>query len=168
MLQRADLILSLRARKKYGCATCRSPMGCRRPSEISLETAAREAVTDNAFPACSERWSVTAHLAKASQVIVSRGFGSVARSVVQPTVAGESVLFWQRKGAERFQDVTARERLREFVRTSAGFCQQQAAVGGEVPMIETVERCAARGTITSIAGVLNGTCNFVLERCGEG
>jgi homoserine dehydrogenase len=43
-----------------------------------------------------------------------------------------------------------------------------AAVGGEVPMIETVERCAARGTITSIAGVLNGTCNFVLERCGEG
>jgi hypothetical protein len=43
------------------------------PSEISLETAACEAVTDNAFPARSERWSVTAHLAKAIQVIVSPG-----------------------------------------------------------------------------------------------
>jgi homoserine dehydrogenase len=43
-----------------------------------------------------------------------------------------------------------------------------AAVGAAAPMIETVERCAASGPISSLAAVLNGTCNFVLERCSQG
>jgi homoserine dehydrogenase len=43
-----------------------------------------------------------------------------------------------------------------------------AAVGGATPMIEGVDRYAARGPIVSMAAVVNGTCNFVLDRCGQG
>jgi homoserine dehydrogenase len=43
-----------------------------------------------------------------------------------------------------------------------------AAVGGSAPMIEAVDRCAAHAPIASIAAVLNGTCNFVLDRCAQG
>jgi len=44
----------------------------------------------------------------------------------------------------------------------------RAAVGGATPMIEAVERCAASGAIVALRGILNGTCNFVLDRCREG
>lgn len=43
-----------------------------------------------------------------------------------------------------------------------------AAVGGSVPMIEAVHRAASDGEVISIAGVLNGTCNYVLDRCTDG
>jgi homoserine dehydrogenase len=43
-----------------------------------------------------------------------------------------------------------------------------AAVGGCAPMIEAVRREARHGEIRCIAGVLNGTCNHVLDRCAEG
>lgn len=41
-----------------------------------------------------------------------------------------------------------------------------AAVGGSVPMIEAVTE--GRGGIRAITGVLNGTCNYVLDRCAAG
>ncbi|HET7041311.1 MAG TPA: homoserine dehydrogenase, partial [Gemmatimonadales bacterium] len=43
-----------------------------------------------------------------------------------------------------------------------------AAVGGALPALETVRRAAASGQIRGVAGVLNGTCNFVLDRCAAG
>jgi homoserine dehydrogenase len=43
-----------------------------------------------------------------------------------------------------------------------------AAVGGSAPMVEAVRRQANRGEITSIEGILNGTCNYLLDRCSEG
>jgi homoserine dehydrogenase len=43
-----------------------------------------------------------------------------------------------------------------------------AAVGGALPALEAVRRAAAGEKIHSIAGVLNGTCNFVLDRCAAG
>lgn len=43
-----------------------------------------------------------------------------------------------------------------------------AAVGGGVPMLETVETRAAKGRIERIDAVLNGTTNFVLDRIGAG
>ena len=43
-----------------------------------------------------------------------------------------------------------------------------AAVGGSAPMIEAIRSATERGEIQSIAGVLNGTCNFILDRCAEG
>ena len=43
-----------------------------------------------------------------------------------------------------------------------------AAVGGSSPMIEAVRTAAKRGPLIALSGVLNGTCNFVLERCAHG
>ncbi len=41
------------------------------------------------------------------------------------------------------------------------------AVGGGVPMIETVNKLGRENPITSIRGVLNGTCNFVLDKMAQ-
>lgn len=43
-----------------------------------------------------------------------------------------------------------------------------AAVGGEVPVLETVRALASRDGITRVRGVINGTCNFVLDRLETG
>lgn len=43
-----------------------------------------------------------------------------------------------------------------------------AAVGGSAPMLEALRRAAQHSEIQCIAGVLNGTCNYVLDRCAEG
>jgi homoserine dehydrogenase len=43
-----------------------------------------------------------------------------------------------------------------------------ASVGGGAPLIETVRRAAAQGEIVRIEAVLNGTCNFILNRLAEG
>ena len=42
------------------------------------------------------------------------------------------------------------------------------AVGGAVPMLEFVEALAAGGSIQRIRGVVNGTCNYVLDRRSAG
>jgi homoserine dehydrogenase len=43
-----------------------------------------------------------------------------------------------------------------------------AAVGGAVPVLERIRELASRERIVSIEGVLNGTCNFVLDRLHAG
>lgn len=43
-----------------------------------------------------------------------------------------------------------------------------ASVGGGAPLIETVRRARAHGPVVSIEAVLNGTCNFILNRLAEG
>lgn len=43
-----------------------------------------------------------------------------------------------------------------------------AAVGGAAPMIETLERAVQNGPVTRLRGVLNGTCNFVLDQLAKG
>ena len=43
-----------------------------------------------------------------------------------------------------------------------------AAVGGAVPALEAVRALADDGHIVSLSGVLNGTCNYILDRLGDG
>lgn len=43
-----------------------------------------------------------------------------------------------------------------------------AAVGGALPALETIEEAKCHGTITSLSGVLNGTTNFILDRIAQG
>ncbi len=43
-----------------------------------------------------------------------------------------------------------------------------ASVGGGAPLIETVRRARAHGAIVRIEAVLNGTCNYILNRLAEG
>jgi homoserine dehydrogenase len=47
-----------------------------------------------------------------------------------------------------------------------GQLRYSAAVGGAAPMIEAVSRHS--GAIKSLSGVLNGTCNFILDQCADG
>lgn len=58
--------------------------------------------------------------------------------------------------------------LERFARQGGGSVRYSAAVGGSAPMIEAVCRVAARSEIPSIEGILNGTCNFLLDRCADG
>lgn len=43
-----------------------------------------------------------------------------------------------------------------------------ASVGGGAPLIETVRRARGHGPVVRIEAVLNGTCNFILNRLAEG
>ena len=43
-----------------------------------------------------------------------------------------------------------------------------AAVGGAVPALEAVGAAAKQGPVISLAGVLNGTCNYILDRIAAG
>lgn len=43
-----------------------------------------------------------------------------------------------------------------------------ASVGGGAPLIETVRRARAHGPVVRLEAVLNGTCNFILNRLAEG
>ena len=43
-----------------------------------------------------------------------------------------------------------------------------AAVGGGTPMIEAIDNARSDGKIAALAAVLNGTCNFILDRCAAG
>jgi homoserine dehydrogenase len=43
-----------------------------------------------------------------------------------------------------------------------------ASVGGSVPALELVDRLARQGSIRKLEGVINGTCNFILDRLQAG
>lgn len=49
-----------------------------------------------------------------------------------------------------------------------GALRCSAAVGGAVPALEAVRAIADSGRIVSISGVLNGTCNYILDRLAVG
>jgi homoserine dehydrogenase len=43
-----------------------------------------------------------------------------------------------------------------------------AAVGGSLPALEAVTRIAERGEIVGVAGIINGTCNFICDSLADG
>lgn len=58
--------------------------------------------------------------------------------------------------------------LHALAETAGAGLAYSAAVGGGSPLIETVRRAASLGEVASIEAVLNGTCNFILNRLAEG
>src|SRR5208337_4714133 len=40
----------------------------------------------------------------------------------------------------------------------------EAAVGGGIPVVKTLRESLAGNTIQRVAGILNGTCNYILSR----
>ncbi|MCZ6834732.1 MAG: homoserine dehydrogenase [Planctomycetota bacterium] len=58
--------------------------------------------------------------------------------------------------------------LRDLARRSGVTLSYSPAVGGGVPMLEAVRRVAKQGRVTRVRGVLNGTCNYILERLEQG
>jgi homoserine dehydrogenase len=60
------------------------------------------------------------------------------------------------------------ENLSELATRRGVSLRFSASVGGALPALEAVRRAAASGRVRAITGVLNGTCNFVLDRCAAG
>ena len=58
--------------------------------------------------------------------------------------------------------------LVELAGRSKGELRFEAAVGGVVPVIHGLQEALAGDRLLRIAGVLNGTCNYILSRMGEG
>ncbi|MFC7212914.1 homoserine dehydrogenase [Saliphagus sp. GCM10025334] len=80
-------------------------------------------------------------------------------SHVERALADDRHVVLANKGpvAERYEDVRALERK------SAGSVRFEAAVGGAIPVLSTIEDCTPQA-VTAVRGVLNGTANFILTR----
>ena len=59
-------------------------------------------------------------------------------------------------------------RLEALARETGATLHYSAAVGGVLPALETIKRVKANGPLRSLSGVLNGTCNFVIEQLAAG
>lgn len=70
--------------------------------------------------------------------------------------------------ANKLAVVAAWPALRPWAEGQAPRLRFSAAVGGEVPVIETLLDLARRGSVRRLRGVVNGTCNFVLDRIAAG
>lgn len=60
------------------------------------------------------------------------------------------------------------EALHILAAESGATLRYSAAVGGVLPALETIKRARASGPLRGFSGVLNGTCNFVLDRIAAG
>ncbi|ESQ82661.1 homoserine dehydrogenase [Asticcacaulis sp. AC466] len=61
------------------------------------------------------------------------------------------------------------DKLRAAAKSSGALLTYSASVGGGAPIIEALKRAAAAGhKVTSLAGVLNGTSNFVIDQVESG
>jgi homoserine dehydrogenase len=60
------------------------------------------------------------------------------------------------------------ESLEALAEETGASLHYSAAVGGVLPALETIKRARANGPLQSFSGVLNGTCNFVLEQLATG
>jgi len=56
--------------------------------------------------------------------------------------------------------------LQACAKAGGGSLRFSAAVGGGAPVLETLQRLS--GSVVAVEGVMNGTCNFLLSRLGEG
>ncbi len=56
--------------------------------------------------------------------------------------------------------------LSDLAQRSGASLRYSASVGGAMPALEAVRRL--KGRIRALSGVLNGTCNYVLDRCAAG
>jgi homoserine dehydrogenase len=60
------------------------------------------------------------------------------------------------------------ESFEALAKQSGATLLYSAAVGGVLPALETIKRTKANGPLQGFSGVLNGTCNFVLEQLARG
>ena len=60
------------------------------------------------------------------------------------------------------------DELREIANKGGGKISYSAAVGGSVPVLETIEKNSKGNSIKSLEGVVNGTTNFIIGLLEEG
>jgi homoserine dehydrogenase len=85
-----------------------------------------------------------------------------ARYTLEAIARGKHVVTANKSAlATRWADVMARA---QRAGVSVGF---EATVGGGMPVVRTMQRHIAADEVESFAGILNGTCNFILTRMRE-
>lgn len=85
-----------------------------------------------------------------------------ARYILDAIARGKHVVTANKSAlASRWSEIMARARRRGV---SVGF---EATVGGGMPVVRTMQRHIASDEIEAFAGILNGTCNFILTRMTE-
>jgi homoserine dehydrogenase len=62
----------------------------------------------------------------------------------------------------------AGEAFKILANENDGSLDYSAAVGGVLPALETIKRTRANGPLRSFSGVVNGTCNFVIDQLASG
>lgn len=58
--------------------------------------------------------------------------------------------------------------LEELAHRNGLILKSSASVGGGLPAIESIKRISNNAPVKSIEGVLNGTCNFILDHLAAG
>jgi homoserine dehydrogenase len=91
------------------------------------------------------------------------GVATVAEVVHAALIGGRTVIT-----ANKALVARRWRQLAGFARGAAPQLRFSAAVGGEVPVLETLRELSVDDAVTSVRGVVNGTCNFVLDRIEAG
>lgn len=104
-------------------------------------------------------------LAERADVLIEAmgGLEPAYRLALGALAAGRSVITANKELLATHWDTLSRHLL-----GSAPRLLGSAAVGGAVPMMELVQRLGASAGIQSFRGVVNATCNFVLDRLADG
>ena len=97
-------------------------------------------------------------------IVETIGGISLARSLSQSVLRDGAHLVTANKA------VIARDidLLAELAKESNGQLRYSAAVGGGVPILETLDRLTAQSGVLAVEGVINGTCNFIFSRLRQG
>jgi len=86
-----------------------------------------------------------------------------ARSLIERALAGGKHVVT----ANKLVMAKHGRRLSELARTSGVSISMEAAVGAGIPVLRMLELDLAANSIRSLAAVINGTTNYILDRMGE-
>ncbi|KPP81377.1 MAG: homoserine dehydrogenase MetL [Oceanicaulis sp. HLUCCA04] len=152
-----------------GCGTVGGTLATRLPQGVALEAIAlqrwRAVATPLGRPAVRVLDDLDAALDLGPELVIDAlpGCEAAERALERAVLAGAHVVSANKAVIARRPDLerAARAKGRAFL--------YSAAVGGGVPVLETVHALIARGReITTVKGVFNGTSNFVLDRLSRG
>ena len=148
-----------------GCGTVGSALARRLPHGVTLEAVAVRCWRDRGLGPVRLVDDLDTALGLSPDLVIDTlpGCEAAERALERAVEAGAHVVSANKAVIARRPDLerAAKAKGRAFL--------YSAAVGGGVPVLETVSALAARGRdITTVKGVFNGTSNFVLDRLSKG
>lgn len=148
-----------------GCGTVGGALARRLPQGVALDAIAVQHWRDPGLGAVRVLDNLDAALDLSPDLVIDAlpGCAQAERALERAVLAGAHIVSANKAVIARRPDLerAAKQKGRAFL--------YSAAVGGGVPVLETVSALNARGReITTVKGVFNGTSNFVLDRLSKG